>query len=150
MNPPGKNPSANFSAASMHPVAPPAGAVDDAEATLRLIASLPVPAGLEDRVFSGVMSAGVLATPRGGRVLQWRRRLGAGSLMRGAAAAAIVFAVAGGGWGIYSRVERRQAARVIVMPPRAVQPGSFSSAGAVRTPKTIPGPVVERPAVKTP
>ena len=36
--------------------------------------------------------------------------------MRGAAAAAIVFVVAGGGWGIYTRVQPSQPAKVMVMP----------------------------------
>jgi len=66
--------------------------------------------------------------------------------MRSAAAAAIVFVVAGGGWGVYSRVQQPQAARVTVMPPRLAAPGSFSSAAAIRTPKTLDGPVVANPA----
>jgi hypothetical protein len=68
------------------------------------------------------------------------------SWMRGAAAAAIVFVVAGGGWGIYSRVHAPVPAKAIVMPPHVgVAPG-FSSAGAMRTPQTLKGPVVARPA----
>ena len=38
--------------------------------------------------------------------------------MRTAAAAAIVFVVAGGGWGVYTRVQQGQPARMIVMPAR--------------------------------
>ena len=60
--------------------------------------------------------------------------------MRGAAAAAIVFVVAGGGWGIYIRVQQPQPARVIAMPPRVS--GGFSNAGAMRTPNTLNGPLV--------
>jgi hypothetical protein len=114
---------------------------DSAEATLRLIARLPAPQGLEDRVNAGLKSA-----PRTGRILHWPAVLRpTGSWMRGAAAAAIVFVVAGGGWGIYTRVQPSQPARVIVMPSRAGAGGGFSSAGAMRKPETLNGPVVAEP-----
>jgi len=141
MNSASENSSANRPAAS---TPPPSVGVDaapgDYEATLRWIANLPAPAGLEDRVF-----AGVLAGPRAGRVLPWPRQAAARTWMRSAAAAAIVLVVGGGGWGVYSSVERGQPAHVIVMPPRVVQPGGFSSAGVIRAPQTIPGPVVRNP-----
>jgi len=111
-----------------------------AEATLRLVAQLPAPRGLEDRVI-----AGVHATPRKGRLLQWPEMLRPGSSwMRSAAAAAIVFVVAGGGWGIYTRVQPTQATKVIVMP-RAGVGGGFSNASAMRTPQTLDGPVLAEP-----
>jgi hypothetical protein len=111
-----------------------------AEATLRLIANLPAPQGLEDRVIAGVKTA-----PRTARVLHWPSRLyPTGSWVRGAAAAAIVFVVAGGGWGIYTRVQPSQTTKVIVMP-RAGAGGGFSNAGAMRTPQTVNGPVVAEP-----
>lgn len=111
-----------------------------AEATLRLVAQLSAPAGLEDRVMTGLH-----LLPRRGRLLQWPAMLQPGSSwMRGAAAAAIVFVVAGGGWGIYSRVQSDQPAKVIVMP-RAGAGGGFSSAGAMRTPQTLNGPIVAEP-----
>jgi hypothetical protein len=69
--------------------------------------------------------------------------------MRGAAAAAIVFAVAGGGWSIYTRVQPSQPGKVIVMP-RSGSPGGFSGAGAIRTPETLHGPVVVPPATAKP
>jgi hypothetical protein len=107
-----------------------------AEETLRLIASLPAPEGLEDRV-----NAALSVAPRRGRVLAWPKTIRPeSSWMRSAAAAAIVFVVAGGGWGIYMRVERNQPAKVIVMPARLPAPGGFSGAGAMRTPLTLPGP----------
>jgi hypothetical protein len=119
-----------------------------AEATLQLIATLPAPAGLEGRVRAGLHSmAGA------GRVLAWpgsgpeNRRSGTG-WMRSAAAAAIVFVIAGGGWGVYSHVQQPQAAKVIVLP-RGPQHGEFTNAGAMRTPQTINGPVVKN-AVKNP
>jgi hypothetical protein len=112
-----------------------------AETTLRLIATLPAPVGIEDRVMAGVQAA-----PRSGRVLHWPEVLQpTGSWMRGAAAAAIVFVVAGGGWGIYTRVQPTQPARVIAMPPRTGAAGGFSNAGAMRTPQTLNGPVVGQP-----
>jgi hypothetical protein len=78
-----------------------AAAADAAEATLRLIARLPAPDGLEDRVMAGLKTA-----PRTARVLVWPSLFQPTTgWMRGAAAAAIVFVVAGGGWGIYSYVQ---------------------------------------------
>ena len=119
---------------------------DTGEDTLRLIAQLPSPEGLEDRV-----QAQLRAAPRRARVLSWPAALRSDSpWMRSAAAAAIVFVVAGGGWGVYSRVQPPQPARVIVMPPRVAAPGSFSSAAAIRTPNTLNGPVVAIPATKKP
>ncbi len=123
-----------------------------AEETLRLIASLPAPDGLKDRVNAALNSA-----PRRGRVLAWPGPFRPESgWMRTAAAAAIVFIVAGGGWGVYSRVEssragfapvaQRQPAKVIVLPPRMPVAGGFSGAGAMRTPVTLPGPVAPQHA----
>ncbi len=106
-----------------------------AEATLRLIARLPAPEGLEDRVHAGLRSA-----PQRGRVLAWPRALN-GDWMRAAAAAAIVCVIAGGGWGIYSRVTPGQAGGIAV--PRG---SGFSEGGAIRRPQTLQGPVVTHPA----
>ncbi len=121
---------------------------DAAEETLRLVAKLPAPAGLEKRVHEVLRS-----DPRSGRVLTWparfRARLALDSdWLRAAAAAAIVFVVVGGGWGVYSRVERNQPAKVFVMPMRMPASGGFSGAGAIRTPRTLPGPTVKPPAKK--
>ncbi len=113
-----------------------------AEETLRLIARLPAPEGLEDRVQAGLRTA-----PRRARILSWPGTvpLTAGWL-RAAAAAAIVFVVAGGGWGIYSRVEPGQAGRGVAGPrldgPRLSAPGGFTEGGAVRRPQTLVGPIV--------
>ena len=113
-----------------------------AEESLRLIASQPAPAGLEDRVHAALRAA-----PRRGRVLAWPRAIRPESgWMRTAAAAAIVFVVAGGGWGVYTRVEQNQPAKVIVMPAHMPAAGGFSGAGAMRTPETIPGPMAPQPA----
>jgi hypothetical protein len=134
MNPSNQNSMLNLGASH--------GDRDTGEDTLRLIAQLPAPRGLVDRV-----QAELRAAPRRARVLAWPAALRSdGQWMRSAAAAAIVFVVAGGGWGVYSRVQQPQAARVTVMPPRLAAPGSFSSAAAIRTPKTLDGPVVANPA----
>ena len=72
--------------------------------------------------------------------------------MRTAAAAAIVFVVAGGGWGVYTlvqNVQQGQPAKVIVVP-RGLQPAGFSGAGAMRTPQTLPGPTVILPVKQQP
>jgi hypothetical protein len=128
-----------------------ASAFSSAEETLRLIANLPAPDGLEDRVH-----AALNAMPRRSRVLAWPRNLRPESgWMRGAAAAAIVFVVAGGGWGVYMRVgstqiEQNLPAKVIVMPARTPVAGGFSGAGAMRTPVTLPGPTAPEPAKTNP
>jgi hypothetical protein len=122
-----------------------------AEETLRLIASLPAPDGLEDRV-----NAALSAAARRGRVFAWPRAFHpANGWVRGAAAAAIVFVVAGGGWGVYTRVEstqiaQNQPAKVIVMPARTPIAGGFSGAGAMRTPLTLPGPIAPEPVKTSP
>ena len=112
-------------------------AVHDAEATLRLIANLPAPQGLQDRVIAGMRSA-----PRSGRVLSWSRLLNpTENWLRFAAAAAIVFVVIGGGWGVHSRIRPFGG---VVAPPTTG--GAFSNAGAVRVPQTVPAPVIVQPA----
>jgi hypothetical protein len=122
------------------------------DATLRLLAQVHAPEGLEDRV-----KASLRASPRTGKVLPWPTPAGPGlGWLRGAAAAGIVFVVAGGGWSVYSHVRPAEAPQAAAVP-RAASPGSgsFSSAGAVRTPQTLQGPVLkhavkpsQEPAVK--
>ena len=119
---------------------------NSAEETLRRIANLPAPEGLEERVHKALR-----ATPRQGRVLAWpvgmRSRLSLrSSSIRTAAAAAIVFVVVGGGWGVYSRVQTGQFGKVIVMPAPVTNSGGFSGAGAIRTPETLPGPQIREQA----
>jgi hypothetical protein len=119
--------------------------MSEAENTLRLIARLPAPEGLEDRVQSRLHSS-QFAVPHTARILVWPAALRpAGNWMRTAAAAAIVFVVAGGGWGVYSRVQPAQSAKVIVMPPRVVSPGGFSNASAMHVPSTLNGPIIAIP-----
>jgi hypothetical protein len=121
-----------------------------AEDTLRLIASLPAPKGLEDRIHAGLRSS-LQSASRPARILEWPTALRSGgswlhgAAMRSAAAAAIVCVVAGGGWGIYSHVQQSQPSRSIALPPHMAAPGGFSSGGAIRTPQTVNGPVLTHP-----
>lgn len=112
----------------------------DAEETLRLVAALSAPAGLEERVHAALEAAPaspkVLAWPASGSALR--------SWMRGAAAAAIVGVVTGGGWAIYSRVQPAAAPKMVELP-RVTGSGGFSSAGAMRTPQTLNAPAVTQP-----
>lgn len=117
--------------------------IDD---TLRLIAHVPVPDGIEDRVHAVLSLA-----PRHTQILAWPAALDApaywaGGWMRAAAAAAIVFVVAGGGWGVYTHVERPGARAVTIPAAQPATGGAFSSAGAMRTPDTVKGPMVVQPA----
>jgi hypothetical protein len=111
----------------------------EAESTLRLIANLPAPEGLELR-----MKAALRAAPRRSNLFAWPesplRSWTESAWMKGAAAAAIVCVVAGGGWQVYSRVQPRPTA--LALPHVG---GGFSSAGAVRTPHTLDGPTLTPP-----
>ena len=119
----------------------PCSTSPDADATLRLVAGLPAPEGLEDRVHARLRSA-----QHSARVIEWPSRfLVESPWMRSAAAAAIAFVVVGGGWGVYSRV---QPAKVIAMPQHLAAPGGFSNAGAMRTPQTLNRPVLAPPAAQ--
>ncbi len=111
------------------------------EDTLRLIASLAAPEGLEERVRVALRTA-----PRQGRVLAWPFALRADApWVRATAAAAIVMVVAGGGWGVYSRIQPWQPAKAPVAPARVGTISGFSGASAVRSPQTLQPPVVSAP-----
>jgi hypothetical protein len=111
------------------------------EDTLRLIASLAAPEGLEERVRMALRTA-----PRQGRLLAWPGALRSDAAwIRATAAAAIVMVVAGGGWGVYSHIQPWQPARAPVAPARLGGVGEFSGASAVRTPQTLQPPVVSPP-----
>jgi hypothetical protein len=135
MNPTPQNPIVNADAADASTV----------DATLRLIASLPAPEGLEDRIIAGLHAA-----PRTARILHWPAQLRqSGGWTRTAAAAAIVLVVVGVGWGICFRAQPPQpTARGVVASQRpAAAAGGFSSAGAMRTPQTLNGPVLVHPVI---
>jgi hypothetical protein len=118
--------------------------------TLRMIARMPAPEGLEERVKAGLRLAEspgrVLAWPTGrnGESGRAESRWVRSGWARGAAAAAIVLVVAGGGWGIYARVAPAQSAKTVVLP-QAKPSGAFSEAGAMRRPLTVTGPEVKGP-----
>jgi hypothetical protein len=120
--------------------------VIDAERSLRLIASLPAPVGIEDRVKSGLRGSpnqtGVIAWP-----LSSPNRAGWAqvSYFRAAAAAAIVLVVAGGGWGVYARFGPAPAPAAEAVPQRVDGGSGLSPAGAKRTPKTVEGPRIAVP-----
>ncbi len=108
------------------------------EDTLRVIASLPAPEGLEERVHDALRTA-----PRQGRVLAWPLVLRSDAAwVRATAAAAIVMVVAGGGWGVYSRIQPWQPAKAPAVPAKMGAVGEFSGAGAMRSPQTLKPPVV--------
>ena len=116
------------------------------EDTLRLIASLPAPDGLADRVKGRLRAA-----PKTARILMWPGPIRpAGGWMystvaRGAAAAAIVCVVAGGGWRIYSHVQPAPATKGLVMPAPLTMGNGFSNSSAKRVPETLQGPVLTHP-----
>ncbi len=70
------------------------------------------------------------------------------NLMRGAAAAAIVCVAVGGAWGIYARVGGGAGTSAVSVPVPVRPAGGFSSAGAVRTPETLNGPLLRNPVQK--
>ena len=123
-------------------------AVDE---TLRLLASQPAPEGLEDRLQRQLKTA-LHSAPRPG-VFAWVKDELAerfrflsldGATMRAVAAVAIVAVVLGGGWSVFSRVQ-------LAPQGSAIQQrggGGFSSAGAIRTPQNIEGPVVVMPVAQ--
>jgi hypothetical protein len=121
--------------------------------TLRMIARLSAPEGLEERVQAGLRAAALTELPKAG-ILRWRVALSMdNNWMRAAAAAAIVAVVVGGGWGISSRFQPAPPSSAVAVPLRgAGQTGQagFSSAGAMRTPQTLNGPVVVAPATAHP
>jgi hypothetical protein len=130
------------------------------EETLRLIARISAPEGLEERVQEGLRAATGTASGRA-RILRWPvalrlENVWMQNLARTAAAAAIVAVVVGGGWSVCSRFQPTQPSSAIAVPQRGAgqtgqpgQPGQggFSSAGAMRTPQTLNGPIVAAPAV---
>jgi hypothetical protein len=132
------------------PDAPDRDLSKSGEDTLRLIASLPAPEGFADRMQEGLRHGSPTA-----RVLRWNGPLRpSGSWMqstmaRGAAAAAIVCVVAGGGWQIYSRVQTPPTAKVLTMPPRVAPSAGFSQSNAKRVPDTLNGPVLTHPLADT-
>lgn len=121
--------------------------VTDAEETLRLIAALPAPEGVAERVKHRLHAAprksGVISWPTSATGVHWTQL----AAMRAAAAAAIVVAVAGGAWGVYTHIQIAPEPAAVAAPQRVDGGGGgLSTAGAVRKPKTLEGPVIAAPA----
>lgn len=116
--------------------------VMDAEKMLRLIAALPAPEGIADRVKHRLNAAppkaGVISWPTSATGARWTQL----SAMRAAAAAAIVFVVAGGAWEVYAHIRIAPEPAAVATPQRMDGSGGLSAAGAVRKPQTLEGPVV--------
>ena len=129
------------------PIGEPLQRLDE---TLRIIATVPAPDGLTDRVKGNLRSAS-----RSASVIAWPLAVAAGgwlhsSVVRGAAAAAIVCVVAGGGWQIYSHVQPAASDGAILVPARVGNSGAFSNANARHTPDTLNRPVVPQAAEPAP
>ena len=129
--------------------------ISPAEETLRLLARLHAPEGLEERIQESLRIAAVPSAhpARLLRLPAWLRPSGGwmqSAPLRAAAAAAIVAVVVGGGWMISSRLPAAQPGMAITTSPQSVAPGGFSSAGAMRTPQTLDRPVVAPPAEAPP
>ena len=134
---------------------PSVGSSGDFEETLRLIARVSAPEGLEERVQTGLRKAKSTSSGKA-RILAWPVALRLDSawsqsnLARTAAAAAIVAVVVGGGWRISSRFQPAQPSSANAVPAHSTNQGSFSSAGAMRTPQTLNGPIVTATAAAHP
>ena len=107
--------------------------------TLRLMAALPAPEGLEAR-----LKARLAAEPRRAKLLAWPEER---NWLRAAAAVLLAAVVAGGAWAVYAHVQTGAVAHSQPMRP-AVPTEGFSSAGAMRTPQTLHGPSVTEPGTQ--
>lgn len=127
---------------------PGSAAISPAEETLRLIARLPVPEALVSRVQAGLRARQMQAAEQSRWSRPWwLHRWIDSTALRAAAAAIIVAIVAGGGWQIYSHVQPAQEPEAVTVPARVGNGGGFSSAGAMRTPDTLKGPVLTKASV---
>ncbi|WP_263359999.1 hypothetical protein [Acidicapsa ligni] len=115
----------------------------EAEHTLRLLANLPPPEGLTDRIHHRLRFA---PEPRGMRFLNWRF-LGQPAMgLQFAGAALVLVALAGGSWSLYHRAGHVQAvvpqtgnsvSAPVNAPASPVESSGFRNAGAVRVPPTL-------------
>ena len=116
--------------------------VADAERTLRAIAKLPAPEGIADRVktrlHTAPRKAGAIARPSTVGSGRWAQF----APLRAAAAAAIVMAVGGGAWELYTHIQIAPQPAAFVAPLHTDGSRGLSSAGAVRKPQTLDGPVL--------
>ncbi len=117
----------------------------DVDRSLRLVASLPAPAGIEERVKAGLRVAPIATGVIGWPLTPLRASWAEASYMRAAAAAAIVMVVAGGGWGVFARFGPAPIPAAEAVQQRIHEGGGLSPAGAMRTPKTVEGPAIAIP-----
>lgn len=126
------------------------GAIE-AEKTLRMIAALPAPKGIEER-----LKAGLRTSPRQAKLIRWpmaggyRNGLIHTSAVRAAAAAAIVIAVAGGGWEVYSHIQVAAIPSNLTAPLPISGQSGFAAATTRRVPQTLEGPVTKAPPTMKP
>jgi len=134
---------------NLFPLDPREDSGKEAEETLRLVAELPPPAELTDRVHQRLAQG--LAEAGAARRGFWSLWMPAQRLQF-AAAAVLAVAVAGSMWGVY---HGKNGARVVVAPAPVANPaanpspagGGFGSAGAERVPPTLT-PIKAPPAPK--
>jgi len=104
----------------------------EAEGTLRLVAQLPPPEELADRVHSRL--AAEIAAERANPVRRsfWSLWMPA-QRIQFAAAAALALAVAGSTWSVY----HSKSGQIVVPVPQAAPNSGFGTAGAVRVPPSL-------------
>ncbi len=113
----------------------------DFDATLRLLARVEVPEGMAGRVKARLHEAAT------SNVVEWPHEQGVGrAWLRRAAAAAIVLAVGGGSWVVYSSANgaleaARKGAAPAVLPSQ--RQGEFGTAGRMKKANPLMAPVVK-------
>jgi hypothetical protein len=113
-----------------------------AEETLRMVAQLPAPDGLSARVQASLRTAPQPTGSTFSGVFGFSGWMHS-TAMRTAAAAAIVCAVTGGGWQIYSHVQTSPAMQGVAVPARVDNgQGGFSTSGAIAKPDPLKAPVI--------
>ena len=143
--------SQNFPNSELNPLDRADTTGSDAEETLRLLAKLPPPAELTERVHRRIAEAQAMSESqmykRGGFWSLWLPA----QRFQFAAAAVLAIAVAGSMWSVYHRHPGAGAAKQNPSPaPQQSAPASashFDNAGAVRVPPTlkpIPAPQISR------
>jgi hypothetical protein len=115
-------------------------ALREADQTLRMMAKLPPPEGLADRVHVRLRSQ--QAGLESNRKRSWFALL-AGPRWQFATMALVFAALAGGGWNVY----RLNHSQVLVAPPHQAAPGGFDSSHEMHVPPTL-APIHVPPAPK--
>jgi hypothetical protein len=106
----------------------------EAEETLRLLAAMPAPEELTDRVHAGLTEAARTAPLKRGFWAYWLPA----QRFQFAAAAALVLAVVGSTWTVYHRHPQAGAGAQTVHPAAPVPAaGGFGTAGTTRVPPTL-------------